>query len=202
MTRQNAFVYDECVSGSIIYAYVGNSPVNWRDPTGKESITVNAGIISGTIGVDNNSGLAFYSFRVGIVGLGITIDPNGNAPVIPGSAGNWQTGNISAGVTGGPISWQPIKYDLPTVVNPNSSNGNIPGSNVIPGGGLNFNPTTVTNNFSKDSGKSGLSLDLSANYERGGTLTWQGVREFLGLSPLSTGSAASGAAPLSCPGGR
>lgn len=33
-SRQNAFDYDECVSGSIIYAYVANNPTNLVDPMG------------------------------------------------------------------------------------------------------------------------------------------------------------------------
>jgi hypothetical protein len=32
--RENAFRYDEVVSGSIIYTYVGGNPVSWVDPLG------------------------------------------------------------------------------------------------------------------------------------------------------------------------
>ena len=34
MTRQNAFIYDECVSRSIIYGYVGGNPISRIDPWG------------------------------------------------------------------------------------------------------------------------------------------------------------------------
>ena len=38
MTRQNAFVYDECVSGSIIYTYVNGNPVSYVDPYGLRDV--------------------------------------------------------------------------------------------------------------------------------------------------------------------
>ena len=38
MTRQNGCVYDEGVSGSIIYTYVGGNPVSFVDPFGLASL--------------------------------------------------------------------------------------------------------------------------------------------------------------------
>src|SRR5208282_3710588 len=37
-SRQNAFDYDECMSGSIIYTYVENNPLSFIDPSGLRGI--------------------------------------------------------------------------------------------------------------------------------------------------------------------
>ena len=46
-SRENAFDYDECVSGSIIYTYVEGNPLSLIDPLG---LTATGAAIGGTIG--------------------------------------------------------------------------------------------------------------------------------------------------------
>ena len=44
--RKNGCIYDECVSGSIIYTYVGGNPINAIDPLGLATLVYQNGILT------------------------------------------------------------------------------------------------------------------------------------------------------------
>src|SRR5208282_4947926 len=48
-SRQNAFDYDECMSGSIIYTYVGGNPLSRIDPSGNSWQTALIGAFIGGV---------------------------------------------------------------------------------------------------------------------------------------------------------
>ena len=78
MTRQNACVYDECVSGSIIYGYVGGNPLRYVDPFGLDAIIVH----NGTLQYYDNNGnsVGTYPYTTGRPGV---TDPtiSGQGPI-------------------------------------------------------------------------------------------------------------------------
>ena len=191
------------------YAYVGNNPINANDPSGQWALNGNLGVLGGAIGIDDKSGQPFWKFRVGLVGLGVSIDPSSNAPLGEGkfspgectfctvNSVSWKTGNIGAGATVGPISWQPIKYDLSTVVT-EKFGGKPSGAYVIPGQGLTFDPLNFQSVFNpkentsgKGGTKGGVSIDLEANFETGATVPWSDIRNFFGVSPSKLGEPSS-----------
>jgi RHS repeat-associated protein len=82
----NLFVYVDSVGKPLetnLYAYTGSNPVNFIDPLGLWSVTIEGYELFGggiVFGSNPNGGL-FISFRVGVgLGGGISVDPKGTSP--------------------------------------------------------------------------------------------------------------------------
>ena len=92
VSRQNAFDYDECMSGSIIYTYVWNNPLNSTDPSGYFKF-LGINITPRTIVA---AAVAIYSG-----GLASAWVMDGALAAGPITAAAYSTATITAGIAGG-----------------------------------------------------------------------------------------------------
>lgn len=175
------------------YAYANNNPLRYVDPTGMWSVSVDFFALSAGFGRDQASGQFFWELKGGLTGLGASIDPSENAPIGEGRYGreclecsvassSWVTGNIEAGVVVGPLSWQPIEYDVGALI----TDDVVGGADHVyfeEGEGLTLDVLGLESVF--EGGEFGLDLDLEANLEFGATISWDDFREALGMEPLT-----------------
>jgi RHS repeat-associated protein len=176
------------------YAYASNNPLRYVDPTGMWSLGVNGGFLGVSFGRDEYSSQFFWELKAGLTGIGVTFDPSNNAPGGEGryereclecwvDSTQWTTGNIKAGLVVGPLSWQPIEYDVGALIVDDVVGGEDH-AYFEDGEGLKTNWLDLES--STDGGEFGLDIDLEANLEFGGTFSWDAFRSLFGLPPLQT----------------
>ncbi|MBT6053243.1 MAG: hypothetical protein HOI47_21350 [Candidatus Scalindua sp.] len=197
--------------GVDLYRYVNNNPIRYIDPEGliarsavkkvrekavshlKGSVSFDFIAIGGTLGVDREKEMLFVKGRVGVTGLGFSIDPydrildlpemnnfkrqDSNLKPTSVSWNKFNTGiNINANIPGIlDYSKNLINYDTKTVISQSlpdedSLYGYYGSEDVIPGKGLTsdfFNKTTYSPKSSYRSSKISLGLKTYANIEAG-----------------------------------
>jgi RHS repeat-associated protein len=179
------------------YAYANNNPYRFVDPNGEWAISFNFIAVGVSFGQDERTGQFFRAVKVGMTGTGIAIEPGKNAPHSQEESCNcravkthWEKGNIEAGLTFGPLSWQPFKYEGTTIVGEHIEGASEPHFYGIDGGGaqldlLNLESILDENGNVNDKGKFGFELDLEANYEWGSTISWEAVRALFNMESLN-----------------
>ena len=170
--------------GINLYAYCANAPLNCTDPLGLWSLDADLVLLGLSIGIGEKSGQAFWNFRAGLVGAGVSYNSSADIPigpsgVYPGECSycdvrsiSWDTTVARLGAQIGPMNISLFNDQFSLNVSEYGKNGFLQAEKTQ--GNLGFSPeVSLTSGF-------GYRLTVGLYADFGGTVPWPEIQDILG----------------------